>query len=39
MDVHILSNSHAKQKQNGKKAFDQIKKKVESEWDKFQTRM
>jgi hypothetical protein len=30
MNVCILNNPHASQKRNEKKAFDQIKKKVES---------
>ncbi len=36
MNVHILNNLHAKQKQNEKKALDQMKKKVELKWDEFQ---
>jgi len=28
MNAHILSNPHARQKQNEKKAFDQMKKKT-----------
>jgi hypothetical protein len=35
MNVRILSNSHEKQKQNEKKAFDRVKKKVKLEWDEF----
>jgi hypothetical protein len=37
MNVHILSNPHAKQKRNEKKALDRMKKKVELEWDELQT--
>jgi hypothetical protein len=37
MNVHILNNSHARQKQNKKKALDRMKKKVELEWDELQT--
>jgi hypothetical protein len=33
----MLNNSHAKQKWNEKKAFDQVKKKKEFKWDEFQT--
>jgi len=36
MNVRILSNSHAKQKWNEKKAFDRMKKKAKLKWDEFQ---
>jgi hypothetical protein len=39
MNVRILSNPHARQKRNEKKALDQMKKKVESKWDKLQTQL
>jgi hypothetical protein len=35
----MLNNLHVRQKWNEKKAFDQIKKKMEFKWDKFQTQM
>jgi hypothetical protein len=35
MNAHILNNPHARQKQNEKKAFDQVKKKVELKWMNF----
>jgi hypothetical protein len=35
-DVLILNNSHVRQKWNEKKAFDQMKKKVELKWDELQ---
>ncbi len=35
MNVRILSNSHARQKHNEKKALDQVKKKAELEWDEL----
>jgi hypothetical protein len=37
MDARILSNPHARQKQNEKKAFDRMKRKAKLEWDEFQT--
>ncbi len=36
MNVRILSNPHARQKRQKKKAFDQMKKKIELEWDELQ---
>ncbi len=36
MNIWILSNSHARQKWNEKKAFDRMKKKEELEWDELQ---
>jgi hypothetical protein len=36
MNVCILSNPYARQKQNEKKALDQVKKKVELKWDELQ---
>jgi hypothetical protein len=36
MNVQILSNPHAKQKRNEKKAFDKVKKKAKLEWDELQ---
>jgi hypothetical protein len=33
MNAQISSNSHARQNQNEKKAFDKVKKKVELEWN------
>jgi hypothetical protein len=35
MNVHILNNSHARQKQNEKKALNQVKKKGELKWDEL----
>jgi hypothetical protein len=31
-----LNNLHARQKQNQKKAIDQMKKKIELKWDELQ---
>jgi hypothetical protein len=39
MNIQILSNSHARQKWNEKKAFDRVKKKVELEWDELQAQV
>jgi hypothetical protein len=39
MNIRILSNPHARQKQNEKKALDRMKKKVELEWDELQAQM
>jgi hypothetical protein len=36
MNVRILSNPHARQKWNEKKALDRVKKKTELEWDELQ---
>ncbi len=36
MNAPILSNSHARQKQNEKKVVDKVKKKAKLEWDEFQ---
>jgi hypothetical protein len=36
MNVHILSNTHARQKQNKKKTFDQVKTKVKLKRDELQ---
>jgi hypothetical protein len=36
MNARILSNPHAKQKRNEKKALDRVKKKAKLEWDKIQ---
>jgi hypothetical protein len=36
-NARILSNSHARQKRNEKKALDQMKKKMELKWDELQT--
>jgi hypothetical protein len=36
MNARILSNLHARQKQNEKKALDRVKKKAELEWDELQ---
>jgi hypothetical protein len=36
MNACILSNPHVRQKQNEKKAFDRVKKKVKLEWDELQ---
>jgi iron only hydrogenase large subunit-like protein len=36
MNVQILSNLHARQKPNEKKAFDRGKKKTKLEWDELQ---
>ncbi len=35
MNNQILSNPHARQKQNEKKVFDKVKKKVKLEWDEL----
>jgi hypothetical protein len=39
MNTRILNNPHARQKWNGKKTFDQVKKKVELKWDELQAQM
>jgi hypothetical protein len=39
MNTRILSNPHAMQKWNEKKALDQVKKKVELKWDEFQAQV
>jgi hypothetical protein len=39
MNARILSNPHARQKRNEKKALDRVKKKVELEWDELQARV
>jgi hypothetical protein len=39
MNARILSNPHAKQKQNEKKAFDQMKKKAQLERDELQAQV
>ncbi len=36
MNIRILSNPHAKQKRNEKKAPDRVKKKAGFEWDELQ---
>jgi hypothetical protein len=36
MNARILSNLHARQKHNEKKALDIVKKKVKLEWDELQ---
>jgi hypothetical protein len=36
MNAQILSNPHARQKRNEKKALDRVKKKAELEWDELQ---
>jgi len=36
MDARTLNNPHVKQKRNEKKAFDQMKKKMELKWDELQ---
>ncbi len=36
MNTWILSNPHARQKQNEKKALNKVKKKVKLEWDELQ---
>jgi hypothetical protein len=36
MNVQILSNPHARQKQNEKKALDRVKKKEKLKWDELQ---
>jgi hypothetical protein len=36
MNAHILNNLHVRQKLNEKKAFDQVKKKVELKYDELQ---
>ncbi len=35
MNAHILSNSHVRQKQNEKKAFDRVKKKTKLKQDEL----
>jgi hypothetical protein len=37
MNAQILSNPHARQKWNEKKALNRVKKKIELEWDELQT--
>jgi len=39
MNARILSNPHAKQKQNEKKVLDRMKKKAQLEWDEFQAQV
>jgi hypothetical protein len=39
MNARILSNPHARQKQNEKKAFDRVKEKAELEWDELQAQV
>ncbi len=39
MNIRILSNPHARQKQNEKKAFDKVKKKVKLKWDELQAQV
>jgi hypothetical protein len=39
MNARILSNPHARQKRNEKKALDRVKKKVELECDELQAQM
>jgi len=36
MNAQILSNPHARQKRNEKKALNKVKKKAKLEWDKLQ---
>jgi hypothetical protein len=36
MNTQILSNPHARQKQNENKALDRMKKKAKLEWDELQ---
>jgi hypothetical protein len=36
MNVQILSNPHARQKQNENKVFLKVKMKAELEWDELQ---
>jgi hypothetical protein len=36
MNIQILSNPHAKQKRNEKKALDRVKKKAKLKWDELQ---
>ncbi len=36
MNIQILSNPHARQKQNEKKALDKMKKKEKLEWNELQ---
>jgi hypothetical protein len=36
MNACILNNPHVRQKRNEKKAFNQVKKKMELEWDELQ---
>jgi hypothetical protein len=35
MNTQILNNPHTRQKQNEKRAFDRVKKKVELKWDEL----
>ncbi len=37
MNVRILCNPHARQKQNEKKALHKMKKKTKLKWDELQT--
>jgi hypothetical protein len=39
MNIRILSNLHARQKWNGKKALDQMKKKMDLKWDELQAQV
>jgi hypothetical protein len=39
MNIRILSNPHARQKWNEKKAFDRVKKKAELEWNELQAQV
>jgi hypothetical protein len=39
MNIRILNNLHARQKWNGKKALDQVKKKVELKWNELQAQV
>jgi hypothetical protein len=39
MNTHILNNLHARKKWNGKKALDQVKKKVELKWNEIQAQV
>jgi hypothetical protein len=39
MNAQILSNPHARQKWNEKKAFDRMKKEAKLEWDELQAQL
>jgi hypothetical protein len=39
MNVHILSNPHARQKWSEKKALDRVKMKAELKWDELQAQV
>jgi hypothetical protein len=39
MNIRILSNPHARQKRNEKKAFNKVKKKAELECDELQAQV